>query len=217
MSCRHDLANGTCRRCYPTSGTIDPGPEDDYGPNLEGPGAVTLEQYRAIEEAWKKKALITSQYGKDSAPRGGPGEAPRLEEGTDERPSEVTTWDERKRRRKTSVLLRILELGRLAPARVVDGPYWTELVFFGDNCGWHNVAVRDSDPGNFLCTWRGDRACGAAIISDLGEVVSWVRSRLGEIASPSDDCICPHPVGSKAYVHDVSCPVDHRGEGKSGG
>lgn len=37
MSCRHDLANGTCSRCY--AGTIDPGPEEDYGPNLDGPGA----------------------------------------------------------------------------------------------------------------------------------------------------------------------------------
>ena len=41
MSCRHDLALGTCKRCYPKSGTIDPGPEEDYGPNLDGPGAVT--------------------------------------------------------------------------------------------------------------------------------------------------------------------------------
>ncbi len=47
MSCRHDLANGTCTRCYPSnpygrtdSDRIDPGPEEDYLPNLEGPGAV---------------------------------------------------------------------------------------------------------------------------------------------------------------------------------
>jgi hypothetical protein len=45
MSCRHDLANGTCRRCYPSTGKMDPGPEEEYEPNLEGPGAITLEQY----------------------------------------------------------------------------------------------------------------------------------------------------------------------------
>lgn len=42
MSCRHSLANTTCRRCYPTTGTLDPGPEQDHGPNLEGPGAVAI-------------------------------------------------------------------------------------------------------------------------------------------------------------------------------
>lgn len=48
MSCRHDLANGTCIRCYPNNpckrenkDRVDPGPEEDYEPNLEGPGAVT--------------------------------------------------------------------------------------------------------------------------------------------------------------------------------
>lgn len=47
MSCRHDLANGTCTRCYPSnpygrtdSDRIDPGPEEDYSSNLEGPDAV---------------------------------------------------------------------------------------------------------------------------------------------------------------------------------
>lgn len=40
MSCRHDLAGATCRRCYPAHGTIDPGPEGEYEDNLEGPGAV---------------------------------------------------------------------------------------------------------------------------------------------------------------------------------
>jgi len=43
MNCRHDLALGTCRRCYPSTGTIDPGPEEDYEPNLEGPGAIPRE------------------------------------------------------------------------------------------------------------------------------------------------------------------------------
>lgn len=47
MSCRHDLANGTCLRCYPESGNLDPGPEDEYESNLEGPGAVTLEEHLA--------------------------------------------------------------------------------------------------------------------------------------------------------------------------
>jgi len=32
-------------RCYPVHGSIDPGDEDDYGPNMEGPGAVTKKQY----------------------------------------------------------------------------------------------------------------------------------------------------------------------------
>ncbi len=46
MSCRHDLANGTCIRCYPSNpygridrDRVDPGPEENYAPNLEGPGA----------------------------------------------------------------------------------------------------------------------------------------------------------------------------------
>ena len=47
MSCRHDLANGTCIRCYPSNpfrhadkDRRDPGPEEDYEPNMDGPGAV---------------------------------------------------------------------------------------------------------------------------------------------------------------------------------
>ena len=38
MSCRHDLANGTCAFCYPDTGTV----KEPYafGANLEGPGAV---------------------------------------------------------------------------------------------------------------------------------------------------------------------------------
>ena len=39
MSCRHDLANGTCITCYPTTGKLDPGP-GPHLPNLDGPGAV---------------------------------------------------------------------------------------------------------------------------------------------------------------------------------
>ncbi len=46
MSCRHDLANGTCLRCYPDNpygrgamDRVDPGPEENYAPNMDGPGA----------------------------------------------------------------------------------------------------------------------------------------------------------------------------------
>jgi hypothetical protein len=46
MSCRHDLALGTCTKCYPATGKIDPGPEEEYEENLEGPGAVTAEEHR---------------------------------------------------------------------------------------------------------------------------------------------------------------------------
>lgn len=45
MSCRHDLACGTCKRCYPKTGTIEPAPEDEYEDNLEGLGAITKEEY----------------------------------------------------------------------------------------------------------------------------------------------------------------------------
>jgi hypothetical protein len=47
MSCRHEFANGTCKRCYPTTGTIEPDPEEEYEDNLEGPGAITKEEYLA--------------------------------------------------------------------------------------------------------------------------------------------------------------------------
>jgi hypothetical protein len=47
MSCRHDLAGATCSRCYPGTGTWDPAPESHYPPNLEGPGAITFEEYKA--------------------------------------------------------------------------------------------------------------------------------------------------------------------------
>jgi hypothetical protein len=46
MSCRHDLALGTCKRCYPSQGSIDPGAEEEYAPNLEGIGAVTFEEHQ---------------------------------------------------------------------------------------------------------------------------------------------------------------------------
>lgn len=31
------MAIGSCSRCYPITGTVNPGPESRYGPNLEGP------------------------------------------------------------------------------------------------------------------------------------------------------------------------------------
>lgn len=37
MSCRHDLALGTCRECYPKTGTITP---EGPGDSMDGPGAV---------------------------------------------------------------------------------------------------------------------------------------------------------------------------------
>ena len=40
MSCRHDLANGTCVRCYPKTGRIDLVREEYHEGNMEGPGAV---------------------------------------------------------------------------------------------------------------------------------------------------------------------------------
>ena len=47
MSCRHDFANGTCVVCYPATGTYDPGP-GPHAPNLDGPGAVLLDEVRVI-------------------------------------------------------------------------------------------------------------------------------------------------------------------------
>ncbi len=61
MSCRHDLANGTCVRCYPKTGKIDPGPEEDYGDNLEGAGAVTKEEYRRARAGAAMSRLLGEQ------------------------------------------------------------------------------------------------------------------------------------------------------------
>jgi hypothetical protein len=55
MSCRHDLATGTCNRCYPNTGTIEPGPEEEYEPNMEGIGAVTAAEYQAAKKKNEKK------------------------------------------------------------------------------------------------------------------------------------------------------------------
>ena len=61
MSCRHDLANTTCVRCYPDRGgldsngrpQIDPGP-GPHAPNMDGPGAAPPQ---ADELACSLKAL----------------------------------------------------------------------------------------------------------------------------------------------------------------
>lgn len=45
MSCRHDLATGTCSRCYPSTGKVHPGPEEEYEDNMEGVGAVEKDQW----------------------------------------------------------------------------------------------------------------------------------------------------------------------------
>lgn len=64
MSCRHNLANGTCIRCYPDNpfkrddnNRVDPGPEESYGPNLEGPGAVVAP---VTLKAWTPVAIGAS-------------------------------------------------------------------------------------------------------------------------------------------------------------
>jgi hypothetical protein len=76
MSCRHDLANTTCLRCYPDRGgldsnglpQIDPGP-GPHEPNLDGPGAAPplpderiaqleagLDRSRAESADWQRRA-----------------------------------------------------------------------------------------------------------------------------------------------------------------
>jgi hypothetical protein len=57
MSCRHDLALGTCSRCWPSTGTVEPGPEEGYEENLEGPGAVTADDYRRVRENRKSSTM----------------------------------------------------------------------------------------------------------------------------------------------------------------
>jgi hypothetical protein len=59
MSCRHDLALGTCRRCYPSTGTSDPGPEGNYEENLEGPGAITREKAPAPSRVTPNGVTLT--------------------------------------------------------------------------------------------------------------------------------------------------------------
>ncbi len=67
MSCRHSLANGTCIRCYPDNpfqredkDRVDPGPEEDYEPNLEGPGAVPAP---VPITAWTVVAVGEAKFG----------------------------------------------------------------------------------------------------------------------------------------------------------
>lgn len=64
MSCRHNLANGTCIRCYPDNpfgrenkDRADPGPEENYEPNLEGPGATIAP---VASSAWTPVAVEAS-------------------------------------------------------------------------------------------------------------------------------------------------------------
>lgn len=59
MSCRHDLALGTCKRCYPKTGTIEPGPEEDYEPNLEGPGAIPAPPAATMPNIKKRITTVT--------------------------------------------------------------------------------------------------------------------------------------------------------------
>lgn len=90
MSCRHDLANGTCIRCYPSNpygrtahARVDPGPEEDYEPNLEGPGAaiaadlqiakddavrvlldaLAMPSGRSVRKAWDDVTLLYGRFG----------------------------------------------------------------------------------------------------------------------------------------------------------
>lgn len=47
MSCRHDLALGTCKPCYPDSGTIEP---TYFGPSLDGPEAVPATKDEIVKQ-----------------------------------------------------------------------------------------------------------------------------------------------------------------------
>jgi hypothetical protein len=66
MSCRHDLANTTCRRCWPSTGTVEPGPEEEYEPNMEGLGAVTREEYLAANPASEPEMPVLPVPGVDA-------------------------------------------------------------------------------------------------------------------------------------------------------
>jgi len=67
VSCRHDMAGRTCSRCYPATGSIGPGPESDYEDNLEGPGAVTKEEYLKKENAVREDHVREDHVREDSA------------------------------------------------------------------------------------------------------------------------------------------------------
>lgn len=73
MSCRHDLANGTCRECYPSTGKIKP---DQPGNSLDGPGAVPAKpkpkrlkrcpQCGSVEIYWTELSLASQTFQQDS-------------------------------------------------------------------------------------------------------------------------------------------------------
>jgi hypothetical protein len=50
MSCRHDLALGTCKFCYPVTGTIVP--DAITAPNLDGPGAIPAPELAVKLRDW---------------------------------------------------------------------------------------------------------------------------------------------------------------------
>lgn len=52
MSCRHDLATGTCKICYPFNGKIIPDPIDVD--NLDGPGAISKAVYNFVMSTKEK-------------------------------------------------------------------------------------------------------------------------------------------------------------------
>jgi hypothetical protein len=58
MSCRHDLALGTCTSCYPTTGKIEPNPENGCEENLEGPGAAPLTVPLKLTSAETEKITV---------------------------------------------------------------------------------------------------------------------------------------------------------------
>jgi len=51
MSCRHDLALGNCKICYPFTGMITPDSEDG---GLDGPGAISKVVYDFVMSTKKK-------------------------------------------------------------------------------------------------------------------------------------------------------------------
>lgn len=51
MSCRHDLALGNCKTCYPFTGTIIPDSVED---GLDGPGAISKGVYDFVMRTKEK-------------------------------------------------------------------------------------------------------------------------------------------------------------------
>lgn len=74
MSCRHNLANGSCKRCWPHNPLkmpqamrVDPGPEEGYSANLDGPGAVP---------APARPHIVDGEFQSDKYPTCPPGKVP---------------------------------------------------------------------------------------------------------------------------------------------